>query len=802
MIKSYFKIAWRNALHHKVFSLINISGLALGIGCYVLISLWVADERQRDNFHQYQDRLFTAYMSVTADGKKEGTYASPYRRENNNISMLLEDAKQTLPEIENLSFYATGYELPWGHPETFQVGEKKVKLAGSRASADFFKMFSFPLIEGTPETALKEMYGIAISRKMAEIFFGSPKEAMGKSLRYENKQDFIVKAVFENISAESSLQFDFLLNWEAQSKILEWASANVFTYIQLKENTDRTKVEEALAHFLDARLEKQTGIQSALGLQRFGDQYLFNRFVNGKPTGGRIEYVRIFESVAVFILLLACINFMNLTTAKSVKRAKEVGLRKVVGSNRAYLIGQFLGESLLFSLCASLISLLLLLPLLPAFNHLTGKEIAYPYTQPVFWIKIGGLSLITGILAGSYPALYLSSLKPVQIIKGIIRSKRGAIIFRKTSTIFQFSLSSLLIIATIVISNQIHFIKNSNLGYDRENLIYIRIEGELSKYNNYLLFKQLASDMPGIQMIDRSSEAPHEMGFEVTDPVNWQGKPSNASVGFKPASVGFDFTKLMKLKVIKGRDFSRAMATDSADAFLINEEAVKQMGLTDPIGKWVSAWDKKGHIIGILKDFHTASLRDPIKPVIMDVKEYEYFGFIIVRTKTGQTVQALTSLENVYNRLNPNFPFIYQFVDQEYELLYKSETTTAKLAIVFSTLAILISCLGLLGLVIFSIEQRIKEIGVRRILGAKVSGIVQLLSIDFITLILTALMISLPIGYFLLEKWLNNFAYAIKIQWWMFILTGLCVLLISLLTISFQAVGAAMAKPVDALREE
>ncbi|MDM8174940.1 FtsX-like permease family protein [Olivibacter sp. 47] len=625
---------------------------------------------------------------------------------------------------------------------------------------------------------------------------------MGKSLRYENKYNFIVTAVFENIPKESSLQFDYVFNWDAQKRLLEWASNNIFTYVQFKKDTNIKQAEKKLSLLLDTKLEKRIGIQTRLGLQRFGDQYLFNHFVEGEPTGGRIEYIRLFKGAAIFILLLACINFMNLATARSVKRAKEVGLRKVVGSNRTSLIGQFFGESILCCALATILSAILLLILLPTFNGLTGKEMDYPFFQLSFWIEIISLVLITGIIAGMYPALYLSSLKPIQIVKGINCSGKKAILFRKTTTIFQFSLSSLLIIATVVISNQVSFIKNNNLGYDRENLLYVRIEGELSKFDKYQLFKQKASNLPGISMIDRSSEAPHEMSFETTTPIDWQGKPDNASVAFKPASVGFDFVNLMKLTITEGRNFSRNIQTDSADAFLVNEEAVRQMGYKDPLGKWVSAWNKRGHIIGVLKDFHTESLHDPIKPLILDVKEYEYFGFIIVRTKPNQLTTALANLEKVYNELNPNFPFMYQFADQEYENMYKSELTTSRLAIIFAILAIVISCLGLLGLVTFSIEQRIKEIGIRRIMGATISGIVGLLSKDFLKLVVISLFISIPLGYIWMNKWLNNFAYSIQLRWWMFFIAGMAVLIIALLTISIQVIQAASAKPVTSLREE
>jgi putative ABC transport system permease protein len=804
MLKNYCLIAWRNISRHTTQTVINVIGLALGMTCCLFILMWVRDEQHVDNFHAKSEHIFAVYQTVTANGKTEGSYSTPLKIVNgqNYPSFLLEDVHEAVPQVKYQAYYATGYELPWGHPETFQFGEKKLKLEGSRAGKDFFKIFSYPLIAGSPETALINMTGIAISRKMAEAFFGTPQNAMGKSLRYENKLDFVVSAVFENLPVQSSLRFDFLLNWDAQKKLLEWASNGFESYVELIPGAKPTAVESGLNRFIQPRLEKNPSVQIQIGLQQYSDKYLHSHFVNGKPISGRIEYIRIFSSVAIFILLIACINFMNLATAQSVKRAKEVGLRKVVGSSRRQLIGQFFAESLAFSLIAMFISLLLLILFLPSFNQFTGKHIGLPLTLPAFWISLILLMLVTGLIAGSYPALYLSSLKPVRILKGVIRFTRGSVLFRKGLTVFQFVLSIVLLVATMVITRQTHYVQNTNLGYDRDNLIYTRIEGELSNQNKYLLFKNKLSQMPGIEIVDRCSEAPHIMDFVVTDPVNWQGKDRNAEVGFKPASVGFDFVKLMHLKIAEGRDFSRAIATDSSDAFLVNEEAVREMGMKNPIGKWISAWQKKGHIIGVLKDYHTSSLREPIKPVILDVKEYEYFGVIIARTMPGKTKEALASLEKVYKEINPNYPFTYQFVDEEYKNLYNNELIITKLSMLFASLAILISCLGLLGLVKFSAEQRIKEIGVRKVLGASLTQIMTLFSKDFLKLIFIAFLIAAPIAWYSMNHWLQDFAYKIDISWWIFAVAAVISVVIALVTMGYQAIKAAIANPVKSLRTE
>ncbi len=802
MLRNYIKIAWRNVIRHKAHTAINVVGLALGMTCCLFIFLWVQDEKGIDNFHQNGKNLCAVYQTISGNGKVFGTYNTPFKF-GNGYSFLLEDIKQAIPEVKNNTYYATGYDLPWGHPETIQVGEKVVKMEGSRAGKDFFKMFSFPIIAGDKETPLNDNSKMAISRRMAEVFFGSPANAIGKTVRYENKYNFVVNRVFENLTPQSSLKFDFLLNWELQKTKLEWSSNYFQTYIQLSDNADVKQVEAKINQYLQPRLDKVKGVEVHLGLQRFGDQYLHSNFVNGVPAGGRIEYVKIFSEVAIFILIIACINFMNLATARSVKRAKEVGVRKVVGSSRGNLVGQFFGESLVFSFLAMLLSIVLLLALLPAFNEFTGKQFGFPLAQVWFWISLISLMLITGLVAGSYPALYLSSLQPVRILKGALRFTHGTIWFRKGLTIFQFVLSIILLIATIVITRQTSYVQNTHLGYDRENMVYLRIEGELSKENKYLLFKEQASKMPGIAMVDRTSEVPQAMNFVVyDDEITWEGKGKNSTVGVKPASVGFDFVKLMKLQIAEGRDFSQSIPTDSTDAFMINEEAVREMGMKHPIGKWVVAWKKRGHIIGVLKDFHTQSLHEPIKPILLDVKEGEYFGVIVVKIEPGKTKQALESLATVYKNINPNYPFTYQFVDQEYKKLYSSELIISQLSIVFAVVAILISCLGLLGLVMFSAEQRVKEFGVRKVLGASLSQLIALFATDFLKLIFIAFLIAAPLGWYAMRTWLQDFAYRIDISWWVFVLAGTASLLIAFFTLSYEAFKTAVTNPVKSLRSE
>ncbi len=816
LFKHYFTVALRHVWRHRAFSTINVVGLTLGLTCCMFIYLWVTDETSIDNFHANSGRLYNIYMRTVAPNGVTGAYNSPLFRDQNLVHCAVEDAAQTVPDVEAVAMYHAGYTPPWGKPETFKLGDKSYKLEGSRASEEFLTMFSFPIIAGDAKTALAPGNNIAISRKMSDLFFDTPQEAIGKSLRYENKLDLNVTAVFEDLGPNTSMKFDFLASFELHRKgQMDWASGIVNTTILLRPGADVEKVVEQLNVLAAPRIEKLANVTTTIGLQPYGDQYLMANFEDGRPATGRIAYVRIFSGVAVFILVIACLNFMNLATARSVKRAKEVGVRKVIGSSRGYLIGQFFGESLLLSFFALLISTLLIFLVLPAFNEFTGKHIASPFTKIDTWLVMIGLATITGLVAGTYPALFMSSMKPVKVLKGVVSFSSGAVWVRRGMAVFQFGLSILLLIATIVMSQQTSYMQNVNLGYDKENLLYLQTEGRLSKFDGYMAFKHAAEKMPGIVLVDKSSEAPHSMSFLVDEDdgvretqdiddsaIKWEGKEKGMKVGFKPTSVGFDFLKLMDLGVVDGRGFSREYPGDSADAFMINEQAVKEMGIKDPIGKWVSAWNKKGHIIGILKNYNTNSLHERIRPLIIDVKEYEGFGVVLVRTEAGKTREAIESLQEVYKAINPEYPFSVRFVEEDQNRMYQSERMVTKLSNVFAGLAIAISCLGLLGLIMFSAEQRTREIGIRKALGATVTSIVGLLSRDFVKIVVISFVIATPFAAWLMTQWLNGFAYRIALSWWIFASAGIAALLIALFTISFQAFQSASANPVDSLRSE
>ncbi|MEJ7678098.1 MAG: FtsX-like permease family protein [Segetibacter sp.] len=601
----------------------------------------------------------------------------------------------------------------------------------------------------------------------------------------------------------STAQFDYILNWqsflESNSWAKDWGNNGPQTYIMLRKGTDAKAFEKKISGFLDNYNKEQTPHSYIrLAIQPYRDIYLHSNFKQGELSGGRIQYVQIFTLVAIFILLIACINFMNLTTARSVKRAKEIGIRKVVGAFRFALIRQFIGEALLIVSIAVIISLVLVMLVLPLFNQLTGKQIYIPATDPTFWLIIAGLLLVTGFISGSYPALYLSSFQPVRVLKGSLKFSSSALWFRKSLVVFQFMLSIILIIGTIVVSKQVNYIQTVNLGYDRDNLLYIPLEGDLA--TKYELFKNQSLQTGGIKDISRIIDIPTQID-NGTGGVQWEGKDPTADVDFTYSAVGYDFTKTMHLQLAQGRDFSKDFPTDLA-GYIINESALKLIGYKDPVGKPLTFWKKKGTIIGVLKDFHFNSLHTQINPLVLRLDENIERGAALIRTEPGKTKEALANLEKVCKQLNPKFPFTYKFLDEEYQKLYKSEQVVSHLANYFAFLAIFISCLGLLGLVMFTSEQRTKEFGIRKVLGASPATLFNLLSKEFLFLVLIAMIIASPIAWISMNKWLQNYTYRVDISWWMFVVAGAIAILIALITVSFQAIKAALANPVKSLRTE
>jgi predicted lysophospholipase L1 biosynthesis ABC-type transport system permease subunit len=535
-----------------------------------------------------------------------------------------------------------------------------------------------------------------------------------------------------------------------------------------------------------------------LALQAYTGKYLHSTFKNGYIDGGRIQYVRLFSLIAIFILLIACINFMNLATARSGKRSKEVGIRKVVGAPRSTLVIQFIGEALVLTFIAFLIALAIAGLLLPAFNNITGKQMVIPVGKPFFWLGLFSLLVVTGIVAGSYPALFLSSLKPVKVLKGKLNFSAASVLLRKGLVVFQFSISIILIVGMIVIYRQVNYIQSKNIGYNRENLVYIPIEGELVK--NYAVFKEEAGKLNSILGISKMRNSPTEITHH-TNSIGWPGKAPDLNVSFADGVVGYDFVKTLKLQLKEGRDFSEAYGTDSA-SFILNENAANKIGYKNAVGQPISWGSHQGKVIGVLKDFHFSSLHQNYEPLILRLDENWSWGTILVRVKAGQTKDALAGLEALCKKLNPAFPFSDQFSDEEYARLYHSEGIVSRLAFYFSFLAIFISCLGLFGLAAFTAEQRTKEIGVRKVLGASVTAILSMLSTNFLRPIIIAMLVAFPLSWYAANNWLNDFAFKQEISWWILPLAGILTIAISLITVGFISVKSAMANPVKSLRSE
>ncbi|HUB60593.1 MAG TPA: ABC transporter permease [Puia sp.] len=789
MLKNLLKTAWRSLTRNPAFSLINILGLALGLACSLLIILWVRDERNMNAFHANRADLYDVYERVFAGNKVEGAWWTP--------GVLAAELKRRLPEIK----YSSAFDPD--QSATFQVGDKIIDMEGAAADSDFFKMFSYPILEGTAADALNTPDKIAISRKMAVNFFGSPAAAINQTIRYDNARVFRIAAIFEDPGTNSSDRFDYIVNWpfhlDTVGWLKEWIYRSPHTYIQLQPGVNPATVGARVLHFMDSYLttsREGAGFHIELGLQKFDEMYLRSVFRNGYPAGGRIEYVRLFTIVAIFILLIACINFMNLSTARSVKRAKEVGIRKTIGAARIELIGQFIGEALFMVIGAAAIALCLVACILPLFNTMTGKQIVLPLTHPAFWYIVAVLVLLTGFTAGSYPALFMSSLRPVKVLKGTLKFSPSAFWLRKGLVIFQFTLSILLIIGMMVISRQVNYLQTVNLGFDRDNLIYTPVQGTL--WRNYQAFKDKLTGMPGIQAVTRTDQPPQQTGAHAYD-MTWEGKDPAARTVVIHTTVGYGWLKMLNLKLLQGRDFSPDYPTDT-NAYIINETALKLIGYKNPIGRPLSIFDQHYKIIGVVKDFHFKSLHDPIEPLLINLNEHIDWGFVMVKARPGQTKEAVASMEKVHHEFEPDFPFQYHFSDEEYQHLYNNEQMIGRLSDSFAILAVFISCLGLLGLAMFTSEQRTKEIGIRKVLGASELNIFGMLSKDFLQLVGIALVIASPLAWLLMDNWLREYAYRTNIAWWIFVVAGLAALLIALLTISFQAFKAALANPADSLR--
>jgi len=777
MIKNYFKIAWRNLVKDKQFTFINILGLSAGLACALLIFLWVHDESSYDKFFANDDRLYQLMENQSEESS----------------GLLSEAVKQQIPGTE----YAAAVAPPnWFPQYPLSVVDKSIKASAQYAGRDYFNIFSFTLIEGDKNTVLRDKSSIVISDELAEKLFGSTENIMGRPVLFDQDTTFYVSGIFEKVPEHSSQQFDFVLSFEYFKSIKEWVTRwgdrGPRNYVLLNKGTDIRTFNKNVADVITVN----TGDTSRrVVATRFSDLYLNNTYGKNATGDGRIEYLRLFSLLAIFILVIACINFMNLSTAKASGRLKEIGVKKVVGAGRKQLIFQFLSESVLLTFCATVFSVLMALVLLPEFNRITGKQINLHFDRTLI-IYLISIIFVTGLIAGSYPAMYLSRFSPLAVLKGKLKTSVAEVLSRKGLVVFQFTLSSILIVAVIVIYQQIQFIQNSDAGYNKTNILRLSAEGNIRGKEEAFI-----AELKNIPGVANASSTFHKMigrGYSHGG-MEWQGKVPDSDVFFEAFEVGYDFIETMGMKMKEGRSFSRSFGGDSTN-IVLNETAVKAMGLTDPVGKTIKRFGKNRQIIGIVKDFHFESLHEPIKPGYLFL--YPPGTIIVVSVEANSQRQAIAAIERLYRKYNPGFPFTFNFLDEAYQKQYDSESRISALSKYFAALAIVISCLGLFGLAAFTAQKRRKEIGVRKVIGASVVNITTMLSKDFLRLIFISLAIALPVSWWLMGNWLQSFAYRITITPYVFVIAGISVILITLFTISFQSIKAAITNPVKSLRTE
>ena len=784
MIRNYLKIAWRNLIRNKGFSAINISGLAVGMASAILILLWIYNEVSYDRFHKNKDYLYAAWNRGTFDGKLQCWDNTP--------KILAPTLKQEFPEIAEVSRQYSRWYVT-------RVGEKKVSSKALVTDPSFLSMFSFPLSQGNAKTVLNNVYSIVITEKMAKKMFGAT-DVINKVITID-KDNFTVTGILKDLPTNSSIDFEYILPWAYLVKSggddNYWGNNSVQTFVQLKPNTSEAF---ANAKIKDITKRHSNGLEEQeVFLHPMSKWHLHSSFENGKISGGRIETVRLFGIIAVFILLIACINFMNLSTARSEKRAKEVGIRKVAGANRSLLIGQFIGESVIISFIAGLLALLLVQLGLPSFDKLVGKELSIPYTSLSFWASSILFVLVTGFIAGSYPAFFLSSFNPATVLKGTFKKSHVAVNPRKILVVLQFSFAIILIICTLMVTQQIRYAQNRDAGYNRDQIVYVWIAGDLDK--NFQSFKNglLRS---GITSSVTRTASPLSFGFSDTWGIEWQGKDPNAKIDFDRYSEDEGLVKTAGLKIIRGRDMDLTNYPTDSSAMLLNESAAKAMGLKNPLGQLVRDGEDKYHIIGVVKDFLLGSPYEHAKPMIIEGAK-SYFNVVHIKLNAKKsTAQSLKIIEQLFKRVNPEYPFEYHFIDEEYAAKFDDTHRTATLTGLFAGLTIFISCLGLFGLAAYMAENRVKEIGVRKVLGASVFSITALLSKEFLALVVISIIIATPIAWYAMHLWLQGYSYRINMQWWVFVMAGMLSVVVSLITVSFQAVKAAIANPVKSLRTE
>jgi len=794
MIKNYFKTAWRNLIKNKAHSFINITGLSVGMAVAILIALWIYDEISFNKSFENYDRIAQVMQHQTFNGDVGTQTAVPY-----------------LMGSELKSDYGSDFKYvsmaSWTNDHILAVGEKKITKSGNYMEPQITQMLSLKMLKGT-RAALNDDHAVILSLSTAKALFGDA-DPMDKVIKIDNRFDVKVTGVYKDLPYNSDFRnLTFIASWQLfidkaswdEKTTNPWRNNSFQTYVQIADNADMQKVSVKIK---DSKLKNVTPADAAFKpvvfLQPMSKWHLYSEFKNGINTGGRIEFVWLFGIIGFFVLLLACINFMNLSTARSEKRAKEVGIRKAIGSLRGQLIRQFFAESLLVALFAFAFSLILVQLILPFFNEVADKKISILWTNPLFWLAGILFTLFTGFIAGSYPALYLSSFKPVKVLKGTFRVGRFAAVPRKVLVVLQFTVSVILIIGTIVVFNQIQFAKNRPVGYSRDGLISVNMVTE----NIHKHFDAVSTELKNSGVVSEMAESSGATYYvdETDNGFTWEGKDPSQQGNFNVVFISKDFGKTIGWHFKEGRDFSKEFATDSS-GLILNEAAVKFMGIKDPVGKTIT-WDGNlFHVIGVVKDM---VMQSPYQPVFRTVFVTNNDPQEVVDMRINPSANmhdALAKIATVFKKYNPEQPFEYHFADEEYAKKFGDEERIGKLASFFAALAIFISCLGLFGMASFMAEQRVKEIGVRKVLGASVFNLWQLLSKDFLVLVIISLIIATPIAWYFMNNWLQNYQYHTGISWWIFAVTGMGALLITIITVSFQAIKAAIANPVDSLRSE
>jgi putative ABC transport system permease protein len=793
MFKNYLKIAIRNLLKYKSYSFINIIGLAVGIACSIIIILWVRNELSYDRFHEKTDLLYRVIRKTFVNNQNvvESITSEP----------LANGLKNDFPEIVSATSFSLEEDILFKYMPQHKEGNEKVFIENKVGFAhpEILEMFSFPFIKGDPKTALIEPYSIVMSETMANKYFGES-DPVGKIINIYNRYNFQVTGVMKDIPHNSHLKFDFLIPFQILNQVKDFGKAGAFgnwgfscfyTYVLLKSNITIPELEKKIIDYMNKQ-----GHRSKLLLQPIKRIHLYTDFPDYIDNHGNINRVYIFSILAFLVLFVACINFMSLSTARSATRSKEVCQRKVVGASRLQLAQQFFGEFIIFAVIAFLCALIIVELFLPSLNLVLGKQLKIGSRWQIL-LEFMAIVIVTGLIAGSYPAIYLSSFNPIKIIKGSFKLSSQRSKFRKILVILQFSITIVLLISTFILSNQINFMKNKKLGYTKDNVIYIPVVG---RGFNYESLKNELLQNPNVLDVTTTSQLITDINMSTGD-MEWEGKENDKNINMGLICTDLDFIKTFNIEIVQGRSFSKQLATDEKEAFIINEEAAKLMGMENPIGKRFSLWGRNGEIIGVAENFHIQSIHYKIEPLVIGI--YPFMRNIInIRIESEQVSRSVADIKTVYEKFIPDYPFQYHFLDQNYERLYQAEERMEKLFYYFAGLTVLISCLGLFGLASYSAEQYTKEIGIRKVLGASIPNILFILTSDFMKWVMLSNVIAWPIAWYAMNKWLQNFAYRISIQWWMFALAGGITLIIALFTVSWQAIRAATANPVEALRYE